>query len=145
MSHWHLTLFVCLCVVSDVNPGCDSNGIQKTDITWDVAADRSYSYQLTDSSGAVVKGKCLLLADKALAPLNLHLHAMVVYVEGKGSGSGGGDFSVSSGRALVTTSLAPGNYRVTVKDLDAGDKDFHSEYEDFSVEGELIHSVSISV
>ena len=73
--------------------------------------------------------------------LNLHLHAMVVYVEGKGSGSGGGDFSVSSGKALVTTSLAPGNYKVTVKDLDAGDKDFYSEYEDFSVEGRLIYCV----
>ena len=45
-------------VISDVNAGCDSDGIQKTDITWDVAADRSYSYQLTDSSGAAIIGKC---------------------------------------------------------------------------------------
>ena len=132
-----------MCVCPDVTTGCDSSGNQKTDITWDVAADRSYSYQLTDSSGTVIKGKYLPLADKLIfsAPDVTCACDMVVYVEGKGSGSGGGDFSVSSGKALVTTSLAPGSYKITVQDLDAGVKNFYSEYKDFSVEGGSIHSV----
>ena len=49
---------------------------------------------------------------------------------------------MSSGKALVTTSLAPGNYRITVKDLDAGDNDFYSEYEDFSIEGVSINTAN---
>ena len=42
----------------DVNPYCDTKGIQKTEITWDVVSGRSYRYTITDTSeNSVVKSK----------------------------------------------------------------------------------------
>ena len=50
-----------VCVVRpfiDVNPYCDKKGIQNTKITWDVVSDRSYQYNIIDTSdSSVVKSK----------------------------------------------------------------------------------------
>ena len=40
---------------------------------------------------------------------------------------------MSNGKALVSTSLTPGDYKVTVKDLTAGDKEFYSETKYFTI------------
>ena len=52
--------FNCLCCLSfiDVNPYCDTKGIQITEITWDVVSDRSYRYKIIDTSdNSVVERK----------------------------------------------------------------------------------------
>ena len=50
-----------VCVVHlfiDVNPYCDTKGIQNTEITWDVVSDRSYRYKIIDTSdNSVVERK----------------------------------------------------------------------------------------
>ena len=55
-------LKIVFCVLYiDINPFCDSYDVQRTDITWDVAGDRSYSYEISDSSGRVIGSKYLLI------------------------------------------------------------------------------------
>jgi hypothetical protein len=92
----------------DINPFCDISGVQRTQIRWDVRVDRSYSFQIADSSGSII-------------------------AQGNGTGSGGTSFSVSRNKAFLQVTLKPGDYSVTVKDLTAGDKDFYSESKGFSV------------
>ena len=48
-------------------------------------------------------------------------------------GSGSASFPVSNGRGQVSLKLEPGDYTVTVQDLDAGVNTFYSESKDFSV------------
>ena len=48
-------------------------------------------------------------------------------------GSGSASFPVSNGRGQVSLKLEPGDYTVTVQDLDAGVREFYSESKDFSV------------
>ena len=51
-------------------------------------------------------------------------------------GSGSASFPVSNGRGQVNLKLEPGDYTVTVQDLDAGVNDYYTESEDFKVTGE---------
>ena len=42
---------------------------------------------------------------------------------------------MENGRGTITKSVEPGDYTVTVQDLDAGVNDYHTESKDFSVAG----------
>ena len=48
--------------------------------------------------------------------------------------SGSANFSDSNGRGRVSLKLEPGDYTVTVQDLDAGENTSYSESKNFSVD-----------
>ena len=50
-------------------------------------------------------------------------------------GSGNSDFTVVNGRGQIDLRVDPGSYTVTVQDLEAGVKEYHTESMDFSVPG----------
>ena len=45
-------------LLSDVNPYCNKSGVQITEITWDVVANRTYSYEIRVKTTGKVEGKC---------------------------------------------------------------------------------------
>ena len=50
-------------------------------------------------------------------------------------GSGSDGFPVDNGRGQLELERVPGNYTVTVQDLDAGVQTYYTESKDFSVKG----------
>ena len=59
----------------------------------------------------------------------------VYYSEATVPGSGSASFPVSNGSGQVSHKLEPGDYTVTVQDLDAGVENYYTESKDESVKG----------
>jgi hypothetical protein len=76
-------------------------------ISWKVESDRTYKYTLSRGGQTVAEGTV--------------------------PGSGSSNFPVENGRGKITLPAEPGDYTVTVQDLDAGVNDYHTESKDFSV------------
>jgi archaellum component FlaG (FlaF/FlaG flagellin family) len=76
-------------------------------VSWKVKNDRTYKYSVNQSGQRVATDTI--------------------------RGSGNSDFTVVNGRGQIDLRLDPGNYTVTVQDLEAGVKEYHTESMDFSV------------
>ena len=59
----------------------------------------------------------------------------VYYLVATVPGSGSDGFPVDNGRGQLELERVPGNYTVTVQDLDAGVKTYYTKSKDFSVKG----------
>ena len=59
---------------------------------------------------------------------DLHLH-----IGGESSGSGGGHLTMLNGSAFVSTSLAPGDYKIIVKVFTDSDVEVNSERKNFAI------------
>ena len=94
-------------------------------------ANRTYKYTVS-SGGKVVQGMwnvqivCMWTSYDSK-------ESWFCYSEDTVPGSGSASFPVSNGRGQVNLKLEPGDYTVTVQDLDAGVNAFYSESKDFSV------------
>ena len=78
----------------------------------------------------------LILKGLLLVWQSLHdSYALLYHPEAKVPGSGSDDFLVDNGRGQLRLKLEPGDYIVTVQDLDAGVNEYYYESEDFAVKG----------